>query len=121
MVHELPLERRTLHGHLSRELAAVVTVDPGDTVAFTAPNAGWRWERGRELFATRDPVLDEGHPLCGPVEVRGARAGQTLVVGIDEVAVAGWGVTIADELVLHWTVDDDAGTATDERGTVVGL
>ena len=34
---------------------------------------------------------DGGHPLIGPIEVRGARAGQTLVIQIEEVTVGSWG------------------------------
>jgi acetamidase/formamidase len=29
VIHELPLERRTLHGHFSRDLEPVLTIDPG--------------------------------------------------------------------------------------------
>jgi acetamidase/formamidase len=121
MIHELPLERGTLHGHYSRELAPVALVDPGDSVAFQALNAGWRWEAERELFASRDAVLDDGHPLTGPIAVRGVRAGQTLVVQIDEVEVGGWGVTIAEGALLHWTLDRPAGIATDQRGRQLPL
>jgi acetamidase/formamidase len=32
VIHELPLERANLHGHSSRELPPVLTVDPGDSV-----------------------------------------------------------------------------------------
>ena len=63
------------------------TIDPGDTIAFACPNAGWH-SRADEMFEPRDEELDAGHALVGPVEVRGARAGQTLVVRIDEVAPA---------------------------------
>ena len=91
MVHELPLERATVHGHFSRDLAPVLSVDPGDSVVFSSLNAGWRWESDREHFDARDPELDAGHALNGPIEVRGARAGQTLVVGIDEVTPGGLG------------------------------
>ena len=41
MIHEIPLERRTLHGHFSRELEPILSVDPGDAIAFACPNAGW--------------------------------------------------------------------------------
>ena len=41
VIHELPLERRTLHGHFSRDLAPVLTIDPGDRCRFATPNAGW--------------------------------------------------------------------------------
>ena len=34
MIHELPLERATLHGHFSRDLPPVLTIEPGDSVRF---------------------------------------------------------------------------------------
>ena len=81
MIHELPLERRTLHGHYSRELAPVLSIDPGDTIAFSCPNAGWEFERGVR-FEPHDEELDAGHALVGPIEVRGAKAGGTLAVRV---------------------------------------
>jgi acetamidase/formamidase len=91
-LHELPLDPAYLHGHFSRELEPVLTIDAGDSVRFAVPNAGWEQARG-EAVASRNPDIDTGHPLAGPIEVRGARAGQTLVVQIDEVAPSAWGVT----------------------------
>jgi len=82
--HELPLAVANLHGHFSRELPPALLVDPGDSIRFATPNAGWLVELGERLAAS-DPELDTGHALAGPIEVRGARAGDTLVVGIDEV------------------------------------
>jgi acetamidase/formamidase len=32
--HVIPLDRETLHGHFSNDLAPVLTVDPGDSVSF---------------------------------------------------------------------------------------
>ena len=69
--HELPLDASVLHGHFSRELEPVLTIEPGDSVRFSTPNAGWRVGRD-EPFEPRDPELDPGHALAGPVEVRGA-------------------------------------------------
>jgi acetamidase/formamidase len=100
-LHELPLERRTLHGHFSRDLEPVVTVDPGDSVAISVPNAGWRVDSG-DRFEPIDEELDTGHALAGPVEVRGARAGQTLAVRIDEVRPGPWGVTFGNEHEVRW-------------------
>ncbi len=51
--------------------------------------------------------------------MRGARAGQTLVVTIDEVTPGGWGVTFGDGTPYGWTLRD--GRATDELGTTVAL
>ena len=108
MIHELPLERRTLHGHFSRDLEPVVSVEPGDAVAFSCPNAGWRLE-SQELFEPRDRELDAGHALVGPIEVRGARAGQTLVVSVDHVRPGSWGETFGDGRRFHWELDAGVG------------
>jgi acetamidase/formamidase len=122
VIHELPLERATLHGHFSRDLPPVLTVDPGDSVRFQALNAGWRWEPDREFFEERDPEgPDGGHALSGPIEVRGARAGQTLGVRLDEIRPGPWGVTFGDGELFQWQVDAGAGTATDSRGATVSL
>jgi acetamidase/formamidase len=116
--HEIPLSESTLHGYFSAELEPVVSVEPGDSVCFQSLNAGWRWDGDRE-WIDRDTGLHDGHALSGPIEVRGARAGQTLVVRIDEVTPRAWGVTFAEGEPFHWTLD--GGRATDERGVSVAL
>jgi acetamidase/formamidase len=118
MTHQLPLERANLHGHLSRDLPAILTIDPGESIAFSCPNAGWRLDSG-ETFEPRDEDLDAGHALIGPVDVRGARAGATLVVRIDEVPPGTSGETFAQGLRVGWTLDGE--TAVDDRGTRVTL
>jgi acetamidase/formamidase len=136
VIHEVPLERRTLHGHFSPELEPVLTVDPGDTIAFSCPNAGWYLPSG-ERFEPRDAELDAGHALIGPIEVRGAMAGDVLEVRIDRIDVGPFGVTIAggshtalndrlgvselEEWRLDWTLDRATGTAQDQHGREVSL
>ena len=142
-LHEIPLDRRTLHGHFSPDLEPVLTIDPGDTVVFAAPDAGWGIgppsdpTGTRERFGPRDPELDAGHPLVGPVEVRGARAGDTLAVRIDEVTVGPWGITDAggwstplnerlgvaegEPTTVVWTLDAVAALGRDARGREVSL
>lgn len=136
MIHEIPLERRTLHGHFSRDLEPVVAVDPGDTIAFACLDAGWHL-RPDETFEPRDPELDEGHALIGPVEVRGARSGQTLEVRVDEVRVGDFGLTYAggwsawlndrlglaegEGVLLRWRLDADAAVARDDRSRELEL
>ena len=110
MIHELPLDRRTLHGHFSRELEPVLAVDAGDAVRFAVPNAGWRRD-DRSLFEPRSSPEDDGHALAGPIEVRGARAGQTLVVVIDEVTPGPWGETWGDGSRVEWELDGAEGIA----------
>jgi len=122
VIHEIPLERRTLHGHFSRELEPVISIEPGDSVRFQSLDAGWHWEIEAEYLAERDAEhLDSGHALNGPVEVRGARAGQTLAIRIDEVLPRQWGVTFGEGDMFRWQIDLVAGTASNDRGARVKL
>ena len=136
MTHEIPLDRRTLHGHFSRDLAPILTIDSGDAVAFSCLDSGWHVAPG-EKFEPRDEELDGGHALVGPIEVRGARAGQTLAVRIDEVRVGSFGATVAggwptplndrlgmsdgETLILHWSLDAHAAVGRDAQGREVEL
>jgi len=109
MLHELPLEQRYLHGHFSKDLEPAVEIDPGDSVRFFTPNHAWDIARD-EHFEPRNPELDEGHALAGPILVRGARAGQALVVQIDEVQPGDWGVAHGGrDHAIHWELADGVG------------
>jgi acetamidase/formamidase len=135
-LHEIPLERRTLHGHFSRDLEPILTVEAGDTIAFSSLDSGWHVSPGAR-FEPRDPELDAGHALIGPVEVRGARPGQTLEVGIDHVVVGSWGWCAAADwptllndrlglsdgpgVLLEWTLDADRAIGRSERGHELDL
>jgi acetamidase/formamidase len=134
-LHEIPLERRTLHGHFSRDLEPILTVEPGDSIAFACLNAGWRTATG-ERFEHRED-RDAGHALVGPVAVRGALAGQVLEVRIDALRIGTWGVTDAGGwqtplnerlgvvdgpgAVLEWKLDADAGVGREQSGREVAL
>ena len=111
MIHELPLERRFLHGFFSRDLEPVLSVEPGDSVRFSVPNASWEVEPGERLD---DP--DEGHALAGPTEVRGAVRGGVLAVRLDEVRPARWGETLTEwPHFVRWQLEHDVGSALDLR------
>ena len=134
--HEIPLERRTLHGHFSRDLEPILTVDSGDSIAFSCLNSGWRTAE-HEVFPDRDAELDAGHALIGPVEVRGARAGQTLEVKIDAIRIGAGGVTQAagfstplnerlgvedgETVTLLWSLDADSKIGRTDSGREVVL
>ena len=107
-LHEL-LDVSLLRGHFSRELEPAVTIDPGDSIRISTPNAGWSVGRD-EHVARPDPDLDTGHALAGPVAMRGARAGQTLAVRIDEVIPGAWGVTMTEPPHrIDWELADGIG------------
>jgi acetamidase/formamidase len=108
--HELPRESRYLHGHFSPDLEPVLEIEPGDSVSISTPNNAWYVAPGEQLTSQRLGI-DEGHSIAGPIRIRGARAGQTLVVGIDEVTPAGWGETFADEHRVEWELSDGVGRA----------
>jgi acetamidase/formamidase len=87
-------------------------------------------------YEPRDPELDAGHALIGPIEVRGARAGQALEVSIDRVVPGAWGWCGAGDwstplnerlgltsegVYLRWTLDAERGVGKDERGRELDL
>jgi acetamidase/formamidase len=141
--HELPLERRTLHGHWSRDLPPVLTIDPGDTVLFHTLDAGWgsapptKPGRPDQHFVPRDPLLDKGHALCGPVFVRGAEPGMVLAVTVEDLRTVTWGWTLAGDWWpdavgdplgvrdqkegLIWTLDPDNSIGRNQYGHAVKL
>jgi acetamidase/formamidase len=89
------LDHEQIHQEWNNALAPRLTIDPGDTVVFETRDAANR-------FYTKDSTHDDvlrrgpfrGHPLTGPVYVRGARAGDTLVVHLVDVQPAlDWGWT----------------------------
>ena len=108
-LHELPLDAAVLHGHFSRELEPVLTIDSGDSIRIAVPNAGWSTSRDEHVPAP-DPELDTGHALAGPVAVRGARAGQTLAVRVEAVNPGPWGVTLTEPPHrIDWELKDGVG------------
>lgn len=91
-----------MRGFFSRDYEPVESVEPGGTVSFHAYNAAWEWEGPGDV---RDKPGGGGHALAGPFEVRGARAGGTLVVRIDEVTPRPWGSTWAHGRRFEWALD----------------
>lgn len=121
MIHDIQLERSNLHGHFSRDLPPILTMDPGDTLRFATLDAGWHSVPQRQHFDDLDPELDGGHALVGPIEVRDARAGETLAVHVDAVEVGTWGITFADDHGMLWTLDAAGGVGTGPAGATVTL
>ena len=96
-IHTLKPERENLHGHFSRDLPPVLTIDSGDTVRYRTIDPAWGVaapsEPGgsTESFVPRDDEKDHGHALCGPIEIQGAEPGMTLAVQINQIRPASWG------------------------------
>jgi acetamidase/formamidase len=135
-------ERRTLHGHFSRDLPPVLAIEPSDTIHFRTLNAAWDLEaRLRDdtpprRFEPRHAELDRGHALCGPIRVHGAQPGMVLGVRIDEVRPGPYGFTMAggwsnepndrlgvaeEGITLVWDLDPDALTGRNQLGHTIAL
>ena len=89
------LDHEQIHQEWNNALAPRLTIDPGDTVVFETRDAANRFytkDSTHEDVLRRGPF--KGHPLTGPVAVRGARPGDTLVIEILDVQPAlDWGWT----------------------------
>jgi acetamidase/formamidase len=75
-----------VHYQWNNTLPPRLEIDPGDTVVFDTRDAADRYYSRDSSHAdvlARGPF--RGHPLTGPVRVRGARAGHVLVVDVVEV------------------------------------
>lgn len=142
-LHRLEPERRTLHGHWSRALPPVLHVDPGDTVDFHTLDAGWGVGKPaapgprNAKFEPRDPELDAGHALNGPVYIRGAQPGMMLAITVEELVTGSWGWNcgggdwleedgqpLGDMGELHWNLwqlDVERQLARNQDGLQVAL
>ncbi len=145
--YTLEPELRTLYGYFSRELAPILTIDPGDSVVCRTLEAGWRTQpfaggdgteyRAMPRFPGYDPAeKGDGHAMIGPIAVRGAKAGMTLVVRINAIVPGGWGHCLAgagmssfnqrygmgDHGIVHrWALDAETMTARNHLGHTVTL
>jgi len=80
------LGHEEIHQEWNNALPPRLEVEPGDTVVFETRDAANRFY---SKASTHDDVLRRGpfrgHPLTGPVRVRGAAPGDTLVVRLNRV------------------------------------
>lgn len=143
-LHTLEPESRTLHGHFSKDLPPLLTIDPGDTVRYRTLDAGWGLEPfgaegNRAHFQPRSNIPgDDGHALIGPVAVRGAEPGRTLEVHIGAIIPGAFGFNFGggafpetlnralnvfegEPLRLDWTLDAEAMVGTSSTGHRVAL
>jgi acetamidase/formamidase len=135
-VHDLHPEPGFTTDVFDRDAPPVLAVDPGDTVVVRSLDASGYLERQHSPGERRPTMFDgqRGHCLTGPIEVRGAEAGNVLAVHIVLASPGDWGWTVAgakDNAVnralgltgapswLLWKIDAAAGTATSDRGHTV--
>jgi acetamidase/formamidase len=80
------LDASVVHYEWNNAIAPRLTIDPGDTVVFETRDAS---DEFYSPDSTHEDVMRrvfKGHPLTGPVRIRGAQPGDVLAVEIVEVA-----------------------------------
>lgn len=88
------LDDAQVHQEWNNALPPRLEIEPGDTVVFDCRDAANRYytrTSTHEDVMARGPF--RGHPLTGPVRVKGARPGDVLVVELLEVKPADFGWT----------------------------
>lgn len=138
-VHLIEPENGTLVGSFSRDYEPILVIEPGDTVRYRTLDAGWRIAPPGEpnrFFEPKSPGRDDGHGLCGPIAIRGARPGMALEVQIQEIRPGPWGWTWAgpgfsdwnrrfdlegEGAGYTWALDAEAMTGRTEHGHTISL
>jgi acetamidase/formamidase len=118
-----------------------LAVDPGDTVVVSSLDAAGYLEPMRSPgagTATMFPGDFRGHCLTGPIEVRGARPGDTLAITLEALTPGTWGWTVSPAVVdspvakrlrlsegppawLLWDLDAGAATGTATSDAAPGI
>src|SRR5262249_29113356 len=97
--HHIEPTRQSLHGVFSRDFAPILTIDSGDTVAYRTLDAGWGMEGPeipRKHFEDFEPQRrGNGHALCGPIAIHGAKPGMMLEAEMLEIVPGAWGWSVA--------------------------
>lgn len=101
--HPIPLVRRDRLGYLmGPAVPPAIIIDPGQTVALETEDAlsgrirtpdDMRPERLDRFHAEREAGIIGPNPVTGPIYIRGAEPGDTLVVRVDRIDLDGQGVT----------------------------
>lgn len=120
-LHHLSAEQ--IHQQWDNSLPPVLTIDPGDTVVLdTREASNGHITPHSTLTDYQNRPTGRGHPLTGPIAIRGAEPGDTLVVEILEFQHKGWGWTgfrpgfglLAEEFpephFVIWRLERDMGS-----------
>lgn len=91
VVHHL--DRDVVHYCWDNSIPPRLEIDSGDTVVFRCRDAGDGWYHWDSTPADVMARVSKGHPLTGPVLVRGARPGDVLQVEILELVPGELGFT----------------------------
>lgn len=129
MKYKIEPTNETLHASFSKDYQPVLTIESGDSVQYKTIDIGWGYtpkEGERVRYQSREKEEYWGHPVIGPIEIKGAKPGMTLEITINDI-VTGWygwncaggsenwhniqlGLTEHEEVTLNWQLDHEKGT-----------
>ncbi|SEQ79281.1 acetamidase/formamidase family protein [Piscibacillus halophilus] len=136
MIHKLDLKSENLHRTFDHSYKPILTIESGDTVQLTTPDIQWGYskEKGEPKikFDSREKEDVNGHPIIGPIQVKGAKKGMVLEARINDL-IPGWygtnwaggfkswqndqlGLTNKDKVQLDWELDISTMTGTTKIG-----
>ncbi|WP_332698143.1 acetamidase/formamidase family protein [Halalkalibacter lacteus] len=129
--HYINPKRETLHGSFSKDYQPIITISSGDSVRYSTLDALWGLEPfrstgERKVFETKDSNENSGHALCGPIAIKGAEVGMSLVIKINEIRPASWGWSFAGgttQVKERLGVEDQEGYHLNwnlDTGTMIG-
>jgi acetamidase/formamidase len=114
------LSSQSVHHFWDNSWPALLEIDSGDTVVFeTRDSSDGRLAPGAPLDLPPTADAFRGHPLTGPVLIRGAQPGDTLEVQILELKTGSWGYTsfrkgsgllpddFDEPFLFHWDLTTD--------------
>lgn len=125
------LKSDIVHHEWNNAIPPRLEIDPGDTVVFHTRDAADGFYTPSSTAADVLRRVFKGHPLTGPVRVRGASPGDTLVVEILDMRPAPWGWTqirpgrgllpqtdFAEPFLQIWDLSDGTHARMDRRVAV---
>ncbi|PSL41798.1 acetamidase/formamidase [Planomicrobium soli] len=136
MIHNIKLDSHNMHSSFSRNYEPILTIDSGDSIQLKTPDIQWGYSESegqeRTIFSSREKEEQPGHPLVGPIAIKGAKPGMVLEVRTNNV-IPGWygrnwagglpswqneklGLTESERLELDWKLDATTSTGSCKIG-----
>jgi acetamidase/formamidase len=125
------LDASQVHHEWNNAIPPRLTIDPGDTVVFDTRDAADGFYTPKSTAEDVMRRVFKGHPLTGPLRVRGAQPGDVLVVEVLDMQPAPWGWTqirpgrgllpesdFAHPFLQIWNLEDGTHARMDTRVAV---
>lgn len=128
--HIIEVSDSNLHKSFSKDYKPIRTIQSGDSVQYKTIDIEWglnQKDGTRIEYISREKEDIWGHPVTGPIAIKGAKAGMTLEVKINDLIPSWYGWNCAagksnwqndqlnisnrNQIKLDWNIDFDKGIA----------